>query len=120
MAEEYRWQLQIQSGAQTNTNARVATNQFGSGYEQVQEDGINSAMRTVELEHIGQINDKVNNPKDVEAFLRRHYVKAFIFTPAHGEKGLFRVKADSVKYSPKGRLVGIVTCTLTEAVGVLA
>lgn len=120
MAIEYKWQLQIQNGGTTSFTETVDENKFGEGYTQVQDSGINSNMRSYDLEHVGQINDTFNNPRDVHAFLKDHYTKAFIFTPPHGEKGLFRVKADSLRYSAKSSKVGVVNATLVESVGVMA
>ena len=113
----YYWPVQIQSGAAVSLNYRTQELQFGSGYGQNVADGPNAETKQVSFEFMGQLNEEWLNPQDVYAFLRRHFVTPFEFTPADGEKGLYVAVADSVTYTPTSRLTATVSATLKTAVG---
>lgn len=51
---------------------------------------------------------------EIYNFLSRHKTKAFIFTPPYGEKGLYRVAADSLKRAVSKTLL-IVAATFEQA-----
>lgn len=113
----YWWPVQIQDGAGVSLQFRTQEIQFGNGYGQNISDGPNAETKQVSFSFVGQTNDKHTNPKDVYAFLRSHFVTPFEFTTADGEKGLYVAVADSVQYTPTGRLTATVSATLKTAVG---
>ncbi|AHG23418.1 minor tail protein M [Edwardsiella phage eiAU-183] len=93
----------------------VRSAKMGDGYEQVAENGINSVADTIALRCAGD-NARM---REVRAFLLRHVVKAFIFTPPGEEKGLYRVDAESVAFNLTGHTAEV-TFTLNRAYGVFA
>ena len=90
--ETYSWRSQLGAGA-IEYSQTVRAAQFGDGYEQVAENGINSTAIQVPMKHVGS-ESEVNAVRD---FLLAHTVKAFIITPPGEAKGLYRVVADSVR-----------------------
>lgn len=89
--ETYIWHSQLGAGA-VEYSQTVRSAQFGDGYEQVAENGINSTAIQVPMKHVGA-DSEVNTVRD---FLLAHTVKAFIITRRE-DKGLYRVVADSVR-----------------------
>lgn len=111
--ETYSWPSQLGAGAiQYTTTTRSA--QFGDGYEQIAENGLNSLAIQVPMMFTGH-NAEVDQVRD---FLLRHTVKAFIITPPGEAKGLYRVVADSVSKQQLGRFVSELTFTIKRAYGV--
>ncbi|PRW42431.1 phage minor tail family protein [Enterobacter roggenkampii] len=90
--ETYSWRSQLGAGA-IEYSQTVRAAQFGDGYEQVADNGINSTAIQVPMKHTGT-ETEVNSIRD---FLLAHTVKAFIITPPGEAKGLYRVVADSVR-----------------------
>lgn len=111
------WDIQIQDTPSVNYSRRVTETQFGNGYKQVAEDGPNAETRTFAITFTGQINEKYHNPQDVCKFLRAHVVQPFDFTPPDGERGLFRVDANSISVRTQSKWVQTVTATITTAAG---
>ncbi|MEH4659318.1 phage tail protein [Phytobacter diazotrophicus] len=76
--ETYKWRSQIGAGA-VEYSQTVRSAQFGDGYEQVADNGINSTAIQVQvpMKHTGS-EVEVNA---VRNFLLAHTVKAFIITP---------------------------------------
>lgn len=113
--ETYNWRSQLGAGA-IEYSQTVRAAQFGDGYEQVAENGINSTAIQVPMRHVGK-DIEVN---EIRAFLLRHIVKAFIITPPGEEKGLYRVVADSVRKNQLSSNVAELTFTIKRAYGVYA
>jgi phage-related protein len=81
--ETYNWRSQLGAGA-IEYSQTVRSAQFGDGYEQVAENGINSTAIQVPMKHTGA-EMEVNAVRD---FLLA--VKAFIITPPGREGALSR------------------------------
>lgn len=113
--EEYTWDAQIGAGPIKYSDT-VRAAQYGDGYEQVAEQGINSTMIEVPLLHIAQTTEA----NEVKAFLLRHTVKAFIFTPPGDVKGLYRVDATSITDESLSQHVRRLSWTVKRAYGVFA
>jgi phage-related protein len=73
--ETYNWRSQLGAGV-IEYSQTVRSVQFGDGYEQVAENGINSTAIQVPMKHTGA-EAEVNAVRD---FLLAHTVKAFIIT----------------------------------------
>jgi phage-related protein len=80
--ETYNWRSQLGAGA-IEYSQTVRSAQFGDGYEQVAENGINSTAIQVPMKHTGA-EAEVNAVRD---FLLAHTVKAFIITPPGKRRG---------------------------------
>lgn len=113
--ETYKWPAQLGAGA-IEYNQIIRASQFGDGYEQVAENGINSTAIQVPMIYVGKevlINE-------IRSFLLAHTVKAFIITPPGEEKGLYRVVADSVRKNQISSNAAELTFTIKRAYGVYA
>ncbi|URO01283.1 phage tail protein [Leclercia adecarboxylata] len=115
VVETYGWRSQLGAGpVEYDQTVRVA--QFGDGYEQVAENGINSTAIQVPMKHTGT-EAEVNAIRD---FLLAHTVKAFIITPPGEEKGLYRTVANSVRKNQISSKFSELTFTIKRAYGVYA
>lgn len=75
---------------------RVLKAQFGDGYAQTAEDGLNSAIETWPLVFAGRLNELA----PIKAFLKAHGGwKAFYWTPPMGELGLYKAASLSITAS---------------------
>lgn len=113
--EIYNWRSQLGAGS-VEYGQTVRSAQFGDGYEQVAENGINSTAIQVPMKYVGA-EAEVNTIRD---FLLAHTVKAFIITPPGEVKGLYRVVADSVRKNQLNSKVSELTFTIKRAYGVYA
>lgn len=113
--ETYNWRSQLGAGPVEYSQA-LRSAQFGDGYEQVAENGINSTAIQVPMKHVGA-EAEVNAIRD---FLLAHTVKAFIMTPPGEDKGLYRVVADSVRKNQINSKFAELTFTIKRAYGVFA
>ena len=111
--ETYRWPMQLGAGSIEYTQS-VRTAQFGDGYEQVADNGINSTAIKIPMIYTGA--EAIVN--EIRAFLLAHTVKAFIITPPGEEKGLYRVVADSISKQQISSNVAELTFTIKRAYGV--
>lgn len=111
--ETYKWGMQLGAGAIQYTQT-VRASQFGDGYEQVAESGINSTAIQIPMQYTGS-ESEVN---EIRAFLLAHTVKAFIITPPGEEKGLYRAVADSISKQQISSNVAELTFTIKRAYGV--
>ncbi|MDR3427938.1 phage tail protein [Silvimonas sp.] len=92
--------------AQGTSTFRVLTAQFGDGYKQAADAGINTEVQSWPLSFTGR-QEKM---APILAFFRRHGgSKSFYWTPPMGEQGLYR--AATVTNSPLG--AGNVTLSAT-------
>lgn len=112
--EKYRWRCEPAGAATYKKTVRTA--QFGDGYEQVAEQGINSTMIEIPLTHTG-LNAEINQ---VQAFLQAHMIKAFEITPPGDVLGLYRVVADSLQRQQLSANAAVLTFTIRRAYGVYA
>ncbi|WP_024559331.1 phage tail protein [Franconibacter pulveris 1160] len=113
--ETYKWAVQLGAGA-IEYDQTIRAAQFGDGYEQVADNGINSTAIQVPMLHVGR-DTEVN---EVRAFLLAHTVKAFIITPPGEDKGLYRVVANSVRKHQISSNAAELSFTLRRAYGVFA
>lgn len=113
--ETYNWRSQIGAGPVEYSQA-LRTAQFGDGYEQVAENGINSTAIQVPMKHVGT-EAEVNTIRD---FLLAHTVKAFIITPPGEVKGLYRTVVNSVRKNQLNSKFSELTFTIKRAYGVYA
>jgi phage-related protein len=113
--EQFKWPAQHGAGAITYKDT-VRTAQYGDGYEQVAEQGINSTVIEMPLIHTAQ-NAEVD---EVLAFLRAHTVKAFSIEPPGEVLGLYRVIADSITKDQLSQHVATVSWTIRRAYGVFS
>ena len=113
--ETYKWRSQLGAGP-VEYSQTIRAAQFGDGYEQIAENGINSIAIQVPMKYTGK-DGEVN---EIRAFLLAHTVKAFIITPPGEEKGLYRVVADSVRKNQLSSNVAELTFTIKRAYGVYA
>lgn len=109
--ETFTWPTQVQGQPAAEYSRTVRKVQFGDGYTQVSEDGINSEKIKFSYSYRGPLVTALA----IRDFCRRHCVSAFIWTPPHGEAGLYRVTADSIKVSPNGKTQATVSATFEQA-----
>lgn len=107
----FMWPVQVAGQPATEYSRTVRRVQFGDGYSQVSEDGINSERIKFPYSYRGPLATAVA----IRDFCRGHCTSAFIFTPPHGEKGLYRVAADSIRLQPNGRTQATITATFEQA-----
>lgn len=113
--ETYSWRSQLGAGP-VEYGQSLRTAQFGDGYEQVAENGINSTAIQVPMKHVGT-EAEVNTIRD---FLLAHTVKAFIITPPGEVKGLYRTVVNSVRKNQLNSKFSELTFTIKRAYGVYA
>jgi len=113
--ETYGWRSQLGAGP-IEYDQTVRAAQFGDGYEQVAENGINSTAIQVPMKHTGTEAEV----KAIRDFLLAHTVKAFIITPPGEEKGLYRTVANSVRKNQISSKFSELTFTIKRAYGVFA
>ncbi|TDX14865.1 phage-related protein [Buttiauxella sp. BIGb0552] len=113
--ETYKWHSQLGAGP-IEYSQTVRAAQFGDGYEQVAENGINSTAIQLPMKHVGA-EAEVN---ELRTFLLTHVVKAFVITPPGEEKGLYRVVANSVRKNVISSKFAELTFTIKRAYGVYA
>lgn len=109
--EEFKWRTQIQDSPSGEFKHRIKEIEFGDGYKQVAGDGINPESQTWPFSYMG-LKDEV---MPIFKFIRRHTAKSFIWTPPFGEKGLYRIKADSITMIPISGGVMKLTATFEQA-----
>ncbi|EMI5436644.1 phage tail protein [Proteus mirabilis] len=109
--EEFKWRTQIQDSPSGEFKHRIKEVEFGDGYKQVAGDGINPESQTWPFSYMG-LKDEV---MPIFKFIRQHTVKSFIWTPPFGEKGLYRVKADSISMIPTSGGVMKLSATFEQA-----
>jgi len=107
----FTWPTQVAGQPETDYTRTVKKVQFGDGYMQVSEDGINSEQIKFSYSYRGPLETALA----IRDFCRSHCVSAFIFTPPHGEKGLYRVTADSIKLVPNGKTQATITATFEQS-----
>ncbi|MGO2345358.1 MAG: phage tail protein [Providencia sp.] len=111
MIEEFKWRTQIQDSPSGEFKHRVKQVEFGDGYKQVAGDGINTETQSWSFTYTGQKTEVM----PIFNFIRQHTVKSFIWVPPFGEKGLYRVKADSITLKPIGGQTLTISATFEQA-----
>ena len=109
--ETFTWPVQIQAQQQISYTQRIKSAQFGEGYEQVSGDGINPETIQVPITWTGKRSEVVA----MRDFMRRHVVKAFIFTPPFEQQGLYRITPESINLVPVAANVATITATFKQA-----
>ncbi|WP_167383276.1 phage tail protein [Xenorhabdus ishibashii] len=95
--EVFRWRIQIQDSPSGEFKHRIKSIEFGDGYKQVSAGGINPESQSWPYSYIG-VKEEV---MPIFQFIRKHTLKSFIWMPPFGERGLYRVKADSITMIPR-------------------
>ncbi|MDN5987575.1 MAG: phage tail protein, partial [Hafniaceae bacterium] len=91
--ETFMWPTQVAGQPTTEYARTIREVQFGDGYKQVSESGINSERIKFSYSFRGSLSVAIA----IRDFCRRHCTKAFIWTPPHGDKGLYIISADSIR-----------------------
>lgn len=105
--ERFIWETE--KGSEGDVAQRVRTKQFGDGYEQSVEDGLNNQSQSWPLVFTGA------KPRVmlIKAFLDRHKgAKAFLWTPPLGDLGLY--KCNGYKPVHRGGQVYAITATFQQ------
>lgn len=108
--ETFMWPTQVAGQPATEYNETIRKVQFGDGYSQVSEDGINSERIKFPYSYRGPLATAIS----IRDFCRRHRTKSFIWTPPHEEKGLYLVAADSIRLIPNGKTQATITATFEQ------
>ncbi|HEM6842560.1 phage tail protein [Providencia stuartii] len=111
MIEEFKWRMQTQETPTGEFTHRIKEVTFGDGYKQVAGDGINTESQSWPFTYTGMKEEVM----PIFKFIREHTAKSFIWTPPFGEKGLYRVKSDSITMTPIGGLAVTITATFEQA-----
>ncbi len=107
MADSFTWSTQTDVvGTET---ARVRSAQFGDGYKQVANDGINNITQSWPLTYTGPSTDAFS----IRDFLRAHAGKSFYWTPPGDVQGLFRCYSWTIQ--PRGGIGYTMTFTFEQA-----
>ncbi len=109
--EDFVWPIQAGSQPTIKSKDIIRKVQFGDGYAQVSGSGLNNEVLSYEYSFTGRPERAAN----IYAFLRRHKTKSFTFTPPGGEKGLWRVEADSLQRVVKSKTVYTISATFEQA-----
>ncbi|WP_406850549.1 phage tail protein [Candidatus Arsenophonus nilaparvatae] len=109
--DEFRWRTQIQDSPTGEYRHRVKEVEFGDGYKQVSAEGINPESQSWPFSYLGKKADVM----PIFDFIRQHTIKSFIWMTPFGVKGVYRVKADSIKMTPVARDVMKISARFEEA-----
>lgn len=109
--ETFMWPTQVAGQPATEYSRTIRKVQFGDGYSQVSEDGINSERIKFPYSYRGPLETAIV----IRDFCRRHCVRSFIWAPIHSEKGLYRVDPESIRMVPNGRTQATITATFEQA-----
>lgn len=108
-APTFTWSIQTQAtGTET---ARVRTAQFGDGYKQVAQDGLNPVTGSWPIT-VGGASTDVRAARD---FLRARAGQSFYWTPPGDVQGLWRCVQWTIK--PDGGIAFTLTATFEQAFG---
>lgn len=114
MIEEFKWRTQTQESPVGEFKHRIKEVEFGDGYKQVAGDGINTESQSWSFVYTGHKSEVM----PIFSFIRSHTAKSFIWVPPFGDKGLYRVKADSITLKPIGGSSITITATFEQAFSV--
>ncbi|ATG16774.1 TPA: phage tail protein [Providencia alcalifaciens] len=114
MIEEFKWRTQIQDSPTGEFKHRIKEVAFGDGYKQVSGDGLNTESQSWGFTYTGHKSEVM----PIFSFIRSHTAKSFIWVPPFGDKGLYRVKADSITLKPIGGSSITITATFEQAFSV--
>lgn len=109
--DTFIWPTQVGSQPATEYNRTVRKAQFGDGYKQISEDGINSETIKFPFSYRGPLTTALA----IRDFCRSHCSKPFIWSPPHGDKGLYRVSPDSIRMLPNGKTQATISATFEQA-----
>ena len=105
--ERFTWATE--KGAEGDIIQRVRSKQFGDGYEQSVEDGLNNRSQSWPVTFTG-LKPRI---KEIMAFLDRHKgAKGFLWEPPLGELGLY--KCNGYKPVHRGGQVYAITATFQQ------
>ncbi|KER01504.1 phage tail protein [Photorhabdus temperata] len=109
--DEFKWRSQVQNSPTGEFAHNVRKVQFGDGYSQVAENGINSESQKWPFTYTGHKDEVI----PIFNFIRQHTAKSFIWTPPFGQKGLYRVDASSITMIPLSHTVITINATFEQA-----
>ncbi|MFS1539294.1 MAG: phage tail protein [Candidatus Phlomobacter fragariae] len=109
--DEFTWRTQIQDSPTGEFRHRIKEVEFGEGYKQVSAEGIHPETQSWPFSYLGKKDQVI----PIFDFIRHHTVKSFIWVPPFGVKGLYRVKADSIRMTPFAGVVMKISATFEEA-----
>jgi phage-related protein len=109
--EHFSWRIQAASQPTLSSKDTVRTAQFGDGYKQVSGTGLNDEI----LNYAFSFTGDPQTAREIHAFLQRHKIKSFTFTPPGGELALWRVEANSLQRVTLSKKVETVTATFEQA-----
>lgn len=103
--ETFTWRA-AGNGAQGSVKLRTRSAQFGDGYQQVVQDGINNRTRSWPLKFVGG----EARIRAIQDFIDRHAgAKSFLWTPPLGAQGRFRIG----EYTPAVEAGGVYALSAT-------
>lgn len=103
--ETFTWRA-AGNGAQGSVKLRTRSAQFGDGYQQVAQDGINNRTRSWPLKFVGG----EARIRAIQDFIDRHAgAKSFLWTPPIGAQGRFRIG----EYTPAVEAGGVYALSAT-------
>lgn len=103
--ETFTWRA---AGGSTQGSVKLRTRsaQFGDGYRQVVQDGINNRTRSWPQKFVGD----EKRIRAIQAFIDRHAgAKSFLWTPPLSEQGRFRIE----EYTPVVEAGGVYSLSAT-------
>lgn len=107
--ETFTWPVDL-TGASRRQQQAVRTVKFGDGYEQRQPEGIAPALKTWAVSRTGRKADI----DAIEAFLLRHSVKPFIWTPCDDVRGHYVLDEGSTQRDALGAGLYRLSWTMRE------
>ena len=109
--ETFIWPTQVVGQPVTQYGRTIRKVQFGEGYSQVSEDGINSEKIKFSYSYRGPLSTAIA----IRDFCRRHCTRAFIWSPPHEGKGLYLVDANSISLVPNGKAQATISATFEQS-----
>jgi len=109
MTDTFTWKTQAQPSGTENDS--VYSSQYGDGYKQVAENGINPIAESWNLTYAGRLDEVAA----VRVFLRAHIATSFWWKNPWGETLLYRVKSDSTAPAFQARDVVSLAFTFEQA-----
>lgn len=109
--EHFAWRIQAASQPTLSSKDTVRAAQFGDGYKQVSGAGLNDEI----LNYAFSFTGDPQTAREIYAFLRKHKIKSFTFTPPGGGLALWRVEANSLQRVTLNKKVETVTATFEQA-----
>lgn len=111
MIETFNWKTQVQDGVEGTLTRTVTQTDFGDGYSQIVESGLNSEVGEWPLVFTGLRSEMM----PILTFIRAHVSTSFVWRNPVGELGLYRVSYDSIKVKPLGAKLLTISVTFKQS-----